>query len=154
MQVNIKPYLPFLNNWFLSEQSSLNEDEISVIKFHIKNNFRVNPFQYFNSSNNPKTIQRIVAKLIWDFQKFKDWLITDFVFRLVKIARENCYNDLFLHLPLGNISLPNKLKTTLTSFKVKTFFEFFEIYDEKDLFDEINFKKILEFETEFRSINL
>ena len=154
LEQNIKPYLPFLNDWIKHKHCSLNEDEISVINFHAKNNFKLNVLQYFNASNKIEVVKRIVAKLIWDYRKFKHWIITNFVFRLVKIAKQNHFNDLLLHLPLNNISIPYNLKITFNKMNIKTFYQFFELYKAKDLYEEKNFKKILDFETEIKHINI
>ncbi len=153
LKQNINPYLPFLYDWLKHKHCSISDDEISVINFQIKNNFKLNSLQYFSSLNNVKTINRIVAKLIWDYQKFKVWIITKFVFSLLKLAGDNNFNDLFYHLPLDYTSIPHKIKNNLKLFKVETFYQFFEKYTEQDLYTDAVFNNIVQFEVVSKYIN-
>jgi hypothetical protein len=153
LQKNINPYLPFMQSWSEHEDCSLTSDDLNIITKYSNNDFKVNFIRQFFSYNQTEKIKTVIAKLIWDYQKFKVWIITNFVFSLVKIARDNNFNDLFYHLPLDYTSIPNKVKNNLKLFKVETFYQFFEKYNEHDLYKETVFKNILLFEVTLKNIN-
>lgn len=150
LEKNINSYLPFLHEWSQQENCSLNSEDINLIETHLNKNFKINFIERILFFNQVPKIKGVIAKLIWDYQKFKDWLITNFVFSLVKIAKDNNFNNLFFHLPLDYTSITYQVKSALKLFKIKTFYEFFEKYNEQDLYKENLFNNIIEFETVFK----
>ena len=152
LENNIKAYEPFLYEWSKSENCSLNLEDLSVIEPYLKNNFKVNFFSTLVLFKQKKRIQTIVAKLIWDYQKFKDWIIHKFVFSLVKMIKKNNYNIYFLHLPLDYIDISYELKNKLKLFKIKSIYEIFEKYKVEDFYRIEIFKNIIAFEKSLKNI--
>ncbi len=153
LENNIKSYSPFLCEWSKNENCSLTAEDLSIINIYTKSNFKIPLFSLFSSFKQTQRVKTIIAKLIWDYQKFKEWVITNFIFSLLKLIRENSFNIFFLHLPLDYLSLPYELKNKLRLFKIKTVYEIFEKYKEEDFYKNPVFNNIVEFETVIKNGN-
>ncbi len=154
LQNNINAYEPFLSEWSKNENCSLSAEDLGIIETYIRTNFKFTLFSFFGSLKQKKRVQTIVAKLIWDYQKFKELVITNFLFSLLKLIRNNSFNIFFLHLPLDYLSLPYELKNKLKLLKIKTVYEIFENYKEEDFYKNSVFNYIIEFETVIRKYKL
>lgn len=146
MEKNIHSYSSFWYKWIQQEECTLNEEDLYIIEVHTKNNFKLNIFESFMFYNQSKQIECIVSKLKSDQKHFKDWMVTNFLFNLLKLIRISERTDFSLHAPIGYLSIPSEIKSKLKSFKVKTVYEIFEKYKEEDLKSTTVFSNIIAFE--------
>ncbi|MBA3681757.1 MAG: hypothetical protein H0W73_11440 [Bacteroidetes bacterium] len=154
LQYNIHAYEPFLVEWSKNENCSLSPEDLRVIDTYININFKINFLSLLRSFKQKKQIQTIVSKLIWDYQKFKEWVITNFVFRILKLIRNNSFNNFFLHLPLDYLSLSYELKNKLKLLKIKTVYDIFENYNEEDFYKTPTFNYIVAFEITLKRLSI
>ncbi len=154
LQNNINAYEPFLYEWSKNENCSLSPEDLRIIDNYKKINFKIDFFSLLRSFKQKKQIQTIVAKLIWDYQKFKEWVITNFVFSILKLIRNNSFNTFFLHLPLDYLSLSYELKNKLKLLKIKTVYEIFENYNEEDFYKTPTFNHIVAFEITLKRLSV
>lgn len=96
--------------------------------------------------NQSKQIESIVSKLKADQKCFKDWMVTNFLFNLLKLIKMGERSDFSMYAPIGYLSIPSEIKSKLKSFKVKTVYEIFEKYKEEDLKSATVFSNIIAFE--------
>lgn len=154
LEKNIHAYSSFWYKWIQQEECTLSEEDLYVIEVHTKNNFKLNIFESFMFYNQSQQIECIVSKLKTDQKHFKDWMVTNFLFHLLKIIRISERTDVSLHVPIGYLSIPTEIKSKLKSFKVKTVYEIFEKYKEEDLKSTNMFSNIIAFERVLGEANL
>jgi hypothetical protein len=142
-------YHPFWREWVKNENCSLTIEDQYIIEVHTKNNFKLNLFETFMFYNQTKRVEIINVKLMWDYKKFKQWVILNFLFGIVELARENGGQN-YLHRPIGTLELNEELKECLFKMDVLYLNQIFEKYKEEDLENEKIFKTIFEFETSQR----
>lgn len=145
LKEHLQPYSIFLPFWTKNEDCSLNEDDLYIIEVHTKNNFKICLFESFMFYNQCKHIERINAKLRWDYKKFKQWIIGNFLFSIVELARKNGGQN-YLHQPIGSLDLKQELKQCLFKLNIFCMIQIFESYKEEDFEEEKFFKAIKEFE--------
>ncbi|MBL7911675.1 MAG: hypothetical protein JNJ41_11515 [Bacteroidia bacterium] len=145
----IQSYGPFWHEWMKNENCSLTIEDLYIIEVHTKDNFKINLFETFMFYNQTRRVEIINAKLIWDCKKFKQWVILNFLFSIVELARKNGGQH-YLHRPIGTLELNEKLKQCLFKLDVLYLNQIFEKYKEEDLENEKIFKTIFEFESSKR----
>ncbi len=146
LQDNICDYGSFWSDWIQNEDCSLTDEDIYTIDIHKRNNFTLNLIDSFMFYNQTKHIERINAKLRWDSKKFKEWIILNFLFGVVEMARSNGGQN-YLHQPIGSLELREELKSSLLKLNILYLNQIFENYREEDFEKEKVFKSIMEFET-------
>jgi hypothetical protein len=146
LEVQLKPYQPFLIDWSKQEACLLTQDDLYIIEMQIKNKFKINLFEIFMFYNQGKYLIQINKKLTYDYKKFKEWMILKFLFSLVELARNN-QGQKDLHKPIGLLNINDELKKCLLKLNVITINQIFEKYTETDLEKPFVFKTIIEFET-------
>ncbi len=154
LEKSIHSYSCFWYKWLQQEECTLTEEDLYIIEVHTKNNFKLNIFESFMFYNQANQIECIVSKLKADQKHFKDWMVTNFLFNLLKLIRINERSDFSLHAPIGYLSIPSEIKSKLKLFKVKTVYEIFEKYKEEDLKSATVFSNIIAFEKVFTENNL
>ncbi|MEO6302798.1 MAG: hypothetical protein ABIP51_06470 [Bacteroidia bacterium] len=155
LEHNLKLYQPFFYEWAKTENCSLNQEDLAAIEFHIKNKFKLNIFETLIFNNQTKSLKEISAKLIWDYQSFKEWIITNFLFDVLKLVKEyKSDNEFFMHLPFDYVRIPYELKARLRCFKINSFHEIFENFNEEDFYLDPVFNNIIEFELTFKKLNI
>lgn len=154
LEKNIHAYSSFWYKWIQQEECTLSEEDLYIIEVHTKNNFKLNIFESFMFYNQSQQIECIVSKLKTDQKHFKDWMVTNFLFHLLKIIRISERTDVSLHAPIGYLAIPTEIKSKLKSFKVKTVYEIFEKYKEEDLKSTTVFSNIVAFERILSETNL
>ena len=141
----MRVYTPFWPEWIKHQDCSLNANDLYIIDVHAKNKFKINLFESFMFYNQGKHIERINAKLRWDSKKFKQWVILNFLFSIVELARKNGGQN-YLHRPIGTLELDEGLKKCFFQLDLLYLNQIFERYKEEDLENEKIFKTIFEFE--------
>ncbi len=141
----LEPYMPFLKEWSKNEACSLSIEDNYLIEVHIKNNFKINLFESFMFYNQSKHIARINAKLRWDSKKFKQWIILNFLFSIVELARKNGGQN-YLHRPIGTLELNQDLKNCLLRLNILYLNQLFEKHKEEDFEKDKIFNVIVKFE--------
>lgn len=142
----IQFYNPFWKEWIKNENCSLSIEDHYIVEVHTKNDFKINLFETFMFYNQTRRIEIINAKLRWDSKKFKQWVILNFLFSIIEIARENG-GQYYLHQPIGTLELNEDFKKCLFKLDLLYLNQIFEKYKEEDLENEKIFKTIFEFET-------
>ncbi|MDP1802992.1 MAG: hypothetical protein Q8L81_16640 [Bacteroidota bacterium] len=145
LQDLMQVYKPFWPEWIKNHSCTLNEDDLYIIDVHSKNNFEINLFDSFMFYNQKKHIDRINAKLRWDNRKFKQWVILNFLFSIIELARNNGGQH-YLHRPIGTLELNEALKKILFKLDLLYLNQIFEKYKEEDFEKEKIFNVIVEFE--------
>lgn len=149
LEENMQVYNPFWHEWMRNENCSLSIEDHYIIEVHTKNKFKINLFESFMFYNQTRRVEIINAKLRWDGEKFKQWVILNFLFSIVELGRESGGQN-YLHLPIGTLDLNHKLKQCLFKLDILYLNQIFEKYKEEDLANEKIFKTIFEFETSKR----
>ena len=146
LEKNVRSYSSFWHKWIQQEECILTQEDLYIIEVHTKNNFKLNLFESFMFFNQSKQIESIVSKLKTDHKHFKDWMVTNFLFNLLKLIKISERSDFLLYAPIGYLSIPSEIKSKLKSFKVKTVYEIFEKYKEEDFKSTNVFSNIIAFE--------
>lgn len=154
LEKSVQSYSSFWYKWIKQEECTLSEEDLYIIEVHTKNNFKLNLFESFMFYNQSKQIECIVSKLKDDQKHFKDWMVTNFLFNLLKLIRVSERSDFSLYAPIGYLSIPGEVKSKLKSFKVKTVYEIFEKFKEEDLKSNTVFSNIIAFEKILSENNL
>ncbi|MBA2613948.1 MAG: hypothetical protein H0U95_18440 [Bacteroidetes bacterium] len=145
LEENFKTYVAFWTEWSRNEECSLNEDDLYILEVHQKNNFKLDLLDSLMFYNQVKYIERINAKLRWDCKKFKHWVILNFLFSIIELARNNGWQT-YLHKPIGILDLSEDLKKCLFRLNIICMYQIFENYKEEDFEQEKIFNVIMEFE--------
>ncbi len=153
LEENINGHGLFWSDWIRNEACSLTEEDLYTIDIHKRNNFMLNLIDSFMFYNQTKHIERINAKLIWDNKKFKEWIILNFLFSVVELARNNGGQN-YLHQPIGSLELKDELRGCLLKLNILYLNQIFEKYKEEDFEKEKVFKSIIEFETIAKKKNI
>jgi hypothetical protein len=143
-------YAPLWQAWKTSGRAALSKKQIAQIDQFLQTDFKV--FRGTNCETWEDEIQTLQVCLDNDYNNFKEWVIATFQFSILRLTESSNLDDFFM-LPFEKTDLhPTQLKH-LRKFKVRSFYELFETYSEKDFKSEPLFFIIANYQKDYNMIN-
>ncbi|MES2681418.1 MAG: hypothetical protein V4635_16095 [Bacteroidota bacterium] len=145
LRISLQPYLFFWEEWSRDDNCNLTVEEVQLVNNYLASSFKIGMFESFLFYNKVKAVKEVIRKLNLGYQIFKDFVIVNFLFKIISIAKEYGYKK-FLETPVHQLEVPEQMKTILMSFKAYTLQQFFIIYKVEDFGRNPVFRKIVTFQ--------
>jgi hypothetical protein len=146
LRISLQPYLFYWEEWSRDDNCNLTVDEVQLVNSYLASSFKIGVFESFLFRNKIKTVKEVIRKLNLGYQIFKDFVIVNFLFKIISIAKEYGYKK-FLETPVHQLKVPEQMKMILMSFKAYTLQQLFIIYKVEDFSRNPVFRKIVDFQT-------
>ena len=146
LQNELTLYLFFWEEWVSNENCNLFPDEVTTLNYYIKTGF----ISFINTGMDKyreiEKLEALTKKLNISYPVFKEVVVLDFLFTLIKFARESPNGfDTFLQTPIHQLDMRKELKEALLELKVHSIHLIPIIYRDIDLSVGWVYKKIVNF---------
>lgn len=139
-----KAYEPVWEHWRIRNLHTLTPQEICTIEAHRKNGFKLpNIVRLAEKDVDLVSLIHITKKLKADRRDFADWVVSQFQFDIIRIAKRKAW-DVFYNTPILDLEVSGDFKACLETFRVNTLEEFFNVHSDKSLKSKEHFPKIIE----------
>lgn len=152
LEVFLKNYLFFWNEWISNGNCNLSLMEIATANKYIENNFDTDFVDRDSILEEISRVNDVLRKLDFGYQIFKDFVIVNFLHKILVMAKEYGY-DSFLTSPIRNLNLDKDLKECLSKFKTHNLQLAFIIYKPEDFNRKTLFNIIKEFQLTYKHKN-
>jgi len=110
----LEPYKFFWMEWVQFEDCNLTDIEVSKIQTLMST---TSTFVWTSTSSDELEMLRgIIKKLKIGYQIFKDFVVVNFLSKIIQLARDYGY-DLFLNTPIKDLDIAEDLRNCLLKFK-------------------------------------
>lgn len=133
--------------WIRSDNCSLSTTEVKKIRQYMRLKFQIEKLGTESVSDKTELIKCILRKLETDYPAFKEFVVLNFLYSLIKLAREYDQGyDSFMNTPVHALIIPDNIKNALIAFKVYNVGLLAVLYKENDLLRGPAYQRIVEFQ--------
>jgi len=91
LRISLQPYLFFWEEWSRDDNCNLTVEEVQLLNSYLASSFKITMFDSFLFRNKTKAVKEVIRKLNLGYQIFKDFVIVNFLFKIISIAKKYGY---------------------------------------------------------------